>query len=468
MIRMLDLYYNAQSKNKQFFMKTIKTKVQLLAIACVTTLLLLTAACNKKSETAESILATTEQLQADSLSVKLLQHPEIQKLLAEVQQIFESDSISKTPEGLKAARTAALEVVFGSIQFVIANDPLNPKFLWYCHAPRSWHGLDLPGSRFGYDNPDNVYRIAYVDSASTYEIKVHRNAEAPIQESFELLDATGFNAGQLVFREGKDLEINENGDYTVTLSSNADSTNKNHFQLTKSNALILYRNTLSDWTAQLPTSIEIKRTSGNDSVKVRTEDDLAKEVVAYASRFSKLLVAFKQGWTYGKNIENKLDKPFERDGGWGYALAGYYNIAPDEAWIITLNPKGAKYNGFQLTDPWLNSLSYIKKQSSLNNSQSKADADGNVTFVISAKDPGIYNWLDNHGQAHGSLLIRWQFLPDNVKNIDDAIVYQEKVKISDLPTKLSVGIAKITPEERANVLKKRALSFENRLGIKTK
>src|ERR1035437_5452756 len=131
--------------------KRITTILYILSAAFLLT------ACNRQEETVSNILATADQIHADSLSAKLLDNPDIQKAQLQVSKLFESDSISISPEGLKAAKQAAIEISLQSIQFTLANDPKNPKFLWFCHAPRSWHGISLPGSRFGYDNPDNVY-----------------------------------------------------------------------------------------------------------------------------------------------------------------------------------------------------------------------------------------------------------------------------------------------------------------------
>ena len=36
------------------------------------------------------------------------------------------------------------------------------------------------------------------------------------------------------------------------------------------------------------------------------------------------------------------------------------------------------------------------------------DADGRLRFVVSARDPGVPNWLDTTGQARGVLFSRWQ------------------------------------------------------------
>lgn len=408
-------------------------------------------------------LATPAQLHADSLTAKLLNDTAIQNAEAEVYKIFAADSVSKaSPEGLVAAKQALHEIVTLQIQYAIANTPSHPDFLWFCHAPLSWHGVTLPGSRVVFDNPDNVYRIAYVDSASHYEIHVHHNNKAPIQESFELLSAAIPNA-QLGFIEGKNIKLDSSGDYTVTVSPDTSSAIPNHLRVTKSSGLILYRNSLSNWNEQTPTSIDVKRIGATDTAQAQTDSALVATVVKGIKTQSFFFNKLKNAWLYAKTHTNVLGKPFVRDGGWGFALSGQYNLANDEAWVIKLNPEGAKYIGFQLADPWLVSLDYIQHQTSLNNNQAVADKDGNYTYVISATDPGFNNWLDDRGSSHGSLLIRWQAFDNIPRSIDDAIISEKIVKLSAIAQDSSFDYQKITAAQRDTIIKARTDSYSRRI-----
>jgi len=408
-------------------------------------------------------LATPAQLHADSLTVKLLNDTAIQNAEAEVYKVFAADSVSKaSPEGLVAAKQALHEIVTLQIQYAIANTPAHPDFLWFCRAPRSWYGVTLPGSRVIFDNPDNVYRIAYVDSASHYEIHVHHNDKAPIQESFELLSTT-IPSTQLGFIEGKNIKLDSNGDYTVTVSPDTSSAIPNHLRVTKSLGFILYRNSLSNWNEQTPTSIDIKRIGDADTTPPKTDSELVATVVKGIKTQAFFFNKLKNAWLYATTHPNVLGKPFVRDGGWGFALSGQYNLANDEAWVIKLNPEGAKYIGFQLADPWLVSLDYIQHQTSLKNTQAVADKDGNYTYVISATDPGINNWLDDRGDAHGSLLIRWQAFDNIPKSIDDAIISQKIIKLSDITQDSSFNYQKITTAQRDTIIKARIDSYSRRI-----
>ena len=45
---------------------------------------------------------------------------------------------------------------------------------------------------------------------------------------------------------------------------------------------------------------------------------------------------------------------------------------------------------------------------SLNRAQVRVDGDGYIRYVVSARDPGVPNWIETTGQAHGVLFGRWQ------------------------------------------------------------
>jgi hypothetical protein len=424
-------------------------------------LLFSTFSCKKEAnQNVYSSLLTEQQLQADSLSLELLKDSSLQQKEQEVYTKLLADSVSQTPEGKVAAKLAAQELVQISVEYALAKTPKSPKFLWVFHAPRTYNGTELRGSRIAFDNPDNVYRIAFVDNTSDYEIRVHHNAEAPIQESFDLSDADNtFSGNQIAFLEGKDIQKDSTGDFVVIITSR-DTTGANVIRLTKPLAAILYRNTLSDWSKQRPTQVEIKRLNGNNATPSNAEYiETAKRYIDYYTGF---LLHFSQKFLHTQTV-NQLGKPFTRQGNWGFAAGAYYHIEKDEAWVIRLNPKGAKYVGFQLADPWEVSLDYIHHNGSLNINQAVTDPDGNITYVLTGTDPGVPNWLDTRDVPNGTLFIRWQFLPDSIQKIDDAIIWQKIVKKSDLNNALAAETQKVTPEQRKQLLKDRATSYENRI-----
>ena len=67
-----------------------------------------------------------------------------------------------------------------------------------------------------------------------------------------------------------------------------------------------------------------------------------------------------------------FDSPKIREGGrWGLSSSGHFQLADDEALVLTLDPIGAKYLAVQLASGWLGSLDYLHHTASLNLSQAK-------------------------------------------------------------------------------------------------
>ncbi len=66
---------------------------------------------------------------------------------------------------------------------------------WVYAAPRSWHGLTLPGSRWYADNADALYRSARVDDTSSYEVTAKLSMVMPSQFTVMLYDWLQFETG---------------------------------------------------------------------------------------------------------------------------------------------------------------------------------------------------------------------------------------------------------------------------------
>jgi hypothetical protein len=134
-----------------------------------------------------------------------------------------------------------------------------------------------------------------------------------------------------------------------------------------------------------------------------------------------------------------------------------WDIAPDEAVVITFDPPQARYWSFQLVDLWWMTLDFSHHQSGLNGYQAEVDDDGKVRMVISHCDPGIANWLDPIGTPTGIVQMRWY---------DGAVVEgpsATKVTLEQLPSAVPYA-RRISVEERAGAIKSRARASLGRWG----
>ncbi|WP_419925356.1 hypothetical protein [Candidatus Poriferisocius sp.] len=86
---------------------------------------------------------------------------------------------------------------------------------------------------------------------------------------------------------------------------------------------------------------------------------------------------------------------------------GYFDLGPDEAWIIEFEPPECEYWNIQLGNHWLESLDFEYYQTNLNHHTAAVEDDGSVRVVVARQDPGHPNWLDTAGHARGGLALRW-------------------------------------------------------------
>ena len=129
-----------------------------------------------------------------------------------------------------------------------------------------------------------------------------------------------------------------------------------------------------------------------------------------------------------------------------------FELRGDEALIVELDevPNGA-YWSFQLGDVWSRSLDFMNRQSSLNDREIVVDADGRIRCVVSAKDPGIANWLDPCGRIQGTVVFR------NYRASSAPVPASRKVKLAELDSVLPKGTARVTPAQRKAAMVQRRL-----------
>ncbi|MET0658959.1 MAG: hypothetical protein ABW110_12470, partial [Steroidobacteraceae bacterium] len=126
---------------------------------------------------------------------------------------------------------------------------------------------------------------------------------------------------------------------------------------------------------------------------------------------------------------------------------------------------GAKYIGFQLTDPWLRSVDYWSHNSSLSDRQAKANADGTYTYVIAPKDPGVHNWLDTGGLNDGDVLVRWEGISGKPA-VEKAVHSARLVKLTELSAALPPNTPRVDPGERKRLLAARTAEYRLRIAQK--
>lgn len=423
---------------------------------------------------AGSVIATEDQIALDRASVEILAMPEVQAQKERLRQLYLQDAQAATPDGRARVEAALNSIVFASIIATVDSDPDRPKILWATTAPHDWGSLKVPGSGHGIDNPDNVYRNIPIDGAARYEITGRIWADGPLQQSFTLYRTRPGSGGaekQAVFEgspilgalTANDLKVGPDGAFTLTIDHDPTDGRPNHIQSGDNpDEVLIIRDTLSDWATQRPPQLSVRRVAGPPAKPERTKAEIADRAIRLMQSMVPFWLKFDNDYIYA-NPPNRIDVPHRRDGGWGFSVMARFDLAPDEALVVTLDRAGAKYLGVQIADPWSVAPDYISHSSSLNDHQAEASPDGAYTYVLSPRDPGVRNWIDTVGMRAGLITLRWQELADKSVSPDKAIRAVRVVKIADLKSAPPPGATAVSATERKALLDERARTYALRL-----
>lgn len=134
-----------------------------------------------------------------------------------------------------------------------------------------------------------------------------------------------------------------------------------------------------------------------------------------------------------------------------------FQLEEEEALIIeTELPRQRPYWNIQLNDPYFNALEYVYRFSSLNGHTARISSDGKFRAVIALHDPGIPNWLDPAGYKEGGIYGRWYDCDTSPTPII------KRVPLAELRSYLPADTPVVTPEERAEELRRRVQACQRR------
>jgi hypothetical protein len=425
-----------------------------------------------KSQAASPILAKPEQRTREAQALRIYRSAAFQAELAKAKVLFAQSPIAQIPDGRATIDRVSEALAFSSAMFATNFDAVRPNIMWGTNAARRWMGLSLPSSGYGLDSPDNVYRSATFDGAGRYVVRGTIHGTGPAQQTFVVyrgpIGLTETMAGgrmvELAGIKSEDIVRDTSGNFTLTIDAEPANGRANHMQVPREidSLQLTIRDSLADWTRELPVELTIERL---DTPAIVPPARSEEEMIALAIRSLQGSIPFWIGWAenymHSKPI-NEIPQPWYRAQGWGMTQQGRFSFAQDEAWLITLDPKGAKFFDMQISDPWSKAVEYVSRTGSFNASQAIANPDGTITMVAAPRDPGVHNWLDTSGLIDGTFQARWQSLPPGT-TAEGAVREARIVKLTDLKANLPEGTRFVTPKERKAQLRERAASYARRL-----
>ncbi len=268
--------------------------------------------------------------------------------------------------------------------------------------------------REGGDNPDQRYLFTRVRGDATYRIwgrlGKQRGLEFQLYAGEPWRKGGGRSVSTLPFEA---IRFDESGGFEIFLSPQKQAGNwlENAPDATE----LIVRQVFSDWKNETPGEVHIDRVGFEGRPRpVTTQAGMAERLERAADDLTRTVSTWpefvRMSYVEARPV-NTLSAPADPTAVGGVAgrfmSNGHFELAPDEALVVSLWPIDARYQGIQLADPWFSSLEYANRVTSLSADQAHRSADGAYHFVIAARDPGVQNWLDTTGLPKGVMLIRF-------------------------------------------------------------
>lgn len=350
----------------------------------------------------------------------------------------------------------------------LALSMLSSGYLGYVHMdPRrpTWVPLWNIAYNQGGPVPDFVYMTTELVAGGSYRISGYRGTSRFVditqQRSHYLTTVRTQQTGAaLPANNLDDLHLDADGRFSVVLSpTRPDGHDGDWWPLGDETVRLLMRKCACDWNNEVDARVTIDRIDDAD------EDYTPMTTEEIVRRFSELS-AWIEG-TIGFDMElvkhyrvhhptNGIERSKVVGAGTGVGLQdqayydGIYEIDDDEALIVETDlPRESRYWQILVADDRFSTVDWMNRQSSLNDAQATVDSDGRFRAVISAKDPGVPNWLDKADNVWGVIQLRW----NRASDYPDPVV--TKVPLADVRAHLPADTAVVTPEMRRELLRRR-------------
>jgi hypothetical protein len=353
----------------------------------------------------------------------------------------------------------ALAAIAAAALDALACDGDHPAFV-----PQIGQALNV-----GQPNADTIYRMARLTPGGSYRIRGFRGSlpickigQAPPSPA-ELAPGVAPQRGARPHHDFNMLSVDAEGRYDVLLSPERPAGHTGDWwKLEPTTNKLLLRMVSSNWGKESDPTFAIERVDrpvsrGRPSA-AQLEERL-RQIPRTAQFLGPMFVDHveklrREGYTNKFKI---LD--VSQIGGLAgqFYYEGPYELGDDEALIIeTKMPAKCPYRSLILTNEIYETTDWYNNHSSLNGSQAQPDADGVLRIVVSAKDPGVPNWLDTAGHPRGLIQGRWTDCDS------EPIPSIRKVPFAEVRAALPLATPTISTEQRERVLRDRRAAYLQR------
>ena len=270
-----------------------------------------------------------------------------------------------------------------------------------------------PHNQWGGPNPDNTYLRTAIHPDYAYRVWGNLTDMRQIIVSLQEGDMQLHQYGVFSEQGLNDWEVAPNGDFELFVSRERPEGAANWMPLHEAARIFQVRIYLSDWVRDSSPTLHIERIGAEGVVPPPLEP---AALAASLDRTANWVEKSAEYWNHytAKTCEratpNEVGPARSTPGGADNILYGscFWELEDDEALVFTCEEPEAEYYNFCIhTLGWLESGDYANRHVSLAGHQLHIDDDGRIRLALSARDPGIPNWIDPEGRAPGMFAYRW-------------------------------------------------------------
>jgi hypothetical protein len=357
----------------------------------------------------------------------------------------------------EAGRLALSAVVAATID-ALASDSDHPVFL-----PQINNYITT-----GQPNADTNYRATKITPGGVYRLRgrhgsMNQARIAEVGPRPKQVEGTVNLGKPRPVHDLNTLKVDAEGHYDVILSpSRPEDYTGDWWQLDPTTNMLLVRMVSSEWGKEVEPTLSIERL---DIPAARPRPAAAmleanlRAIPASADFIAPLLVDRPQKLRAEGYVNKLKDVDFSQMGGLAGQVyyEGVYELKDNEALIVeTQLPQSCAYRSLILTNEIYETTDWYNNHSSLNGAQAPADKDGVLRIVVSARDPGVPNWLDTAGYPTGVIQGRW------MECTSKPIPTVRKVALADVRKSLPAATPTISPQERDKQIRDRRAALQQR------
>jgi hypothetical protein len=408
---------------------------------------------------ADDAVATASQHAQELAALELIEHPTVKAAYRNVAETWLGRA-KASPAMRERFDDAFAEVMFSAAVWSSNQDKLRPKVSCITRLAHPVEGRRIPGSRWGIDNPDSVYRVIPISGDERYEIHGRIGKNRMTENYFTLWDA---HMGTVDVLNGRTMQVGSDGSFTITVDAEPANGRPNHVRTNAEAHEFYIRDVLLDWGRDDPNYFEVQRLGDSPGTPARALDEQAEATAAMMAYFADFTGKLSHG-VY-KMPPNHFNLAWSADKVGAMRnqvyVMGRFDLAEDETFVVDVSDGGAEYFTVPLSNIWGTTLDIVDRTGSLNKAQSAANDDGTYTYVISPVDPGVTNWIDSDGLREGILTLRMaEFGVAGPR--EDLGARGRVVKLDRLDAEVP-HLPRVGPEQRAAQLADRRTAYLRRL-----